>query len=133
MLFVGAGLMNISLLTSFFLTRMMGMTELRAGLVLSMLAVGSIVSSALSGPLSNKYGSQLFGAVGMIMMAGAMYSLSGLHADSTLPEVLIRLVVAGIGTGFTMAPVMSSAVRNVPEEKVGISSGITNMAKSLGV
>ncbi|MEK8211511.1 MFS transporter [Paenibacillus sp. FSL L8-0463] len=132
MLFVGAGLMNISLLTSFFLTRMMGMTELRAGLVLSMIAVGSIVSSALSGPLSNKYGSQLFGAVGMIMMAGAMYSLSGLHADSTLPEVLIRLVVAGIGTGFTMAPVMSSAVRNVPEEKVGISSGITNMAKSLG-
>lgn len=132
MIIVGAALMNIALLTSFFLTRMMGMTELKAGLVLSMIAVGSIVSSAISGPLSAKYGSHLFAAAGVVLMAGAAYSLSGLHADSALADVLVRLVIMGLGTGFTMAPVMSSAVRNVPEDKVGIASGITNMSKALG-
>ena len=132
MVIVGAALMNISLLTSFFLTRMMGMTELRAGLILSMIAVGSIVSSAISGPLSAKYGSHLFAAGGVVLMAGAAFSLSGLRADSSLTDVWGRLVVMGLGTGFTMAPVMSSAVRNVPEEKVGIASGITNMSKALG-
>ncbi|MHA6532892.1 MFS transporter [Paenibacillus sp. BAC0078] len=132
MLFVGAALMNLSLLTSFFLTRMMGMTELRAGLVLSMVAVGSIISSAISGPLSAKYGSHLFAAAGILVTGGAMYSLSGLHADSATSEVVIRLFVAGVGVGLTMAPVMSSSVRNVPEDKVGISSGVTNMAKALG-
>ncbi|WP_232381151.1 MFS transporter [Paenibacillus tianjinensis] len=132
MIIVGAALMNISLLTSFFLTRMMGMTELKAGLVLSMIAVGSIVSSAISGPLSAKYGSHLFAAGGVLIMAGAAYSLSGLQADSALADVLVRLVAMGLGTGLTMAPVMSSAVRNVPEEKVGIASGITNMSKALG-
>ncbi|MEC0171268.1 MFS transporter [Paenibacillus graminis] len=132
LLIVGAALMNLSLLTSFFLTRMMGMTELKAGLVLSMVAVGSIVSSAVSGPLSAKYGSHLFAAAGIVITGGAMYSMSGLHAESAVAEVVVRLLVAGVGIGLTMAPVMSSAVRNVPEDKVGISSGVTNMAKSLG-
>lgn len=132
LLIVGAALMNLSLLTSFFLTRMMGMTELKAGLVLSMIAVGSIVSSAISGPLSAKYGSHLFAAAGIMVTGGAMYALSGLHADSALSEVVVRLLVAGVGVGLTMAPVMSSAVRNVPDDKVGISSGVTNMAKALG-
>ncbi len=132
LLIVGAALMNLSLLTSFFLTRMMGMTELKAGLVLSMVAVGSIVSSAVSGPLSAKYGSHLFAAAGIVITGGAMYSMSGLHAESAVAEVVVRLLVAGVGIGLTMAPVMSSAVRNVPDDKVGISSGVTNMAKSLG-
>ncbi|OAB35904.1 MFS transporter [Paenibacillus macquariensis subsp. defensor] len=132
LLFVGAALSNIAILTSFFLTKVMGMTELKAGLILSILAVGSIVSSAVSGPLSNKYGSRLFGAIGVTLIIISTYSLRGLDVHSTVVEVLSRLGVAGIGVGFTMAPVMSSAIRNVPEEKVGISSGVINMTKALG-
>lgn len=132
MLIVGAALMNISLLTSFFLTRMMGMTELKAGLLLSVVALSSMFSSAISGPLSAKYGSNGFAALGIALMTCAAYWLSGLHADSSLADVILRLVLAGLGTGFTMAPVMSSTARNVPEEKVGIASGAVNMAKALG-
>lgn len=62
MIVLGAALMNISLLTSFYLTRVMGVSELKAGLVLSTMALGSIASSAVSGPLSAKYGSSLFAA-----------------------------------------------------------------------
>lgn len=132
LLVVGAALSNIAILTSFFLTKVMGMTELKAGLILSILAVGSIVSSAVSGPLSNKYGSRLFGAIGVTLIIISTYSLSGLDIHSTVMEVLLRLGAAGIGVGFTMAPVMSSAIRNVPEDKVGISSGVINMTKALG-
>ncbi|MNB67700.1 Multidrug resistance protein stp [compost metagenome] len=132
LLIVGAGLMNVSLLTSFFLTRMMGMTELKAGLILSMMAIGSTLTSALCGPLSGKYGSRWFAAAGVAVIAGATYSLSGLEANSPVGAVLLRLAFAGLGIGLTMAPVMSSAVRNVPEDKVGIASGVTNMTKALG-
>ncbi|MNS22322.1 Multidrug resistance protein stp [compost metagenome] len=132
LLIVGAALSNIALLTSFFLTSVLGMTELKAGLVLSMLAVGSIVSSAVSGSLSNKYGSRWFAAAGVAVLGGAAYSMSSLGANSTIGDVLIRLAAAGIGVGLTMAPVMSSAIRNVPEEKVGISSGVINMSKAFG-
>ncbi|WP_433943771.1 MFS transporter [Paenibacillus sp. SN-8-1] len=132
LLIVGAALSNIALLTSFFLTSVLGMTELKAGLVLSMLAVGSIVSSAVSGGLSGKYGSRWFAAAGVAVMGGATYSMSSLGVNATTGDVLIRLAAAGIGVGLTMAPVMSSAIRNVPEEKVGISSGVINMTKAFG-
>ncbi|KHL93948.1 major facilitator transporter [Paenibacillus sp. IHB B 3415] len=132
MIILGAALMNVSLLTSFYLTRVMGVSELKAGLVLSMMAVGSIASSAISGPLSAKYGSSRFAAAGMVLIGGATYSMSGLQADSTLGAVMLRLALAGLGVGLSMAPVMSSAIRVVPEDKVGIASGVTNMAKSLG-
>ncbi|BFH64404.1 MFS transporter [Paenibacillus azoreducens] len=129
---VGAALSNLALLTSFFLTRVMGMTELKAGLVLSTVAAGSIVSSAVSGGLSNKYGSRWFGAIGALMICGSLYSMSALEADSPIADVIFRLFIAGIGVGLTMAPVMSAGVRHVPEEKVGIASGVINMAKSIG-
>ncbi|AHV95857.1 MFS transporter [Paenibacillus sabinae] len=132
LLIVGAGLMNISLLTTFFMTRIMGMTELKAGLILSMLAIGSTLTSAVSGPLSGKFGSRWFAAGGVVVMAGATYSLGGLTSASPVSGILLRLALAGIGIGLTMAPVMSAAVRNVPEEKVGISSGVINMTKALG-
>lgn len=132
MIILGAGLMNLSLLTSFYLTRIMGISELKAGLVLSTMAVGSIVSSAVSGPLSAKYGSRLFAAAGMVLIGGATYSMSGLQADAGLGAVMLRLAVAGLGVGLAMPPVMSLAIRVVPEDKVGIASGVTNMAKALG-
>ncbi|MFD1909572.1 MFS transporter [Paenibacillus rhizoplanae] len=96
------------------------------------MALGSIASSAVSGPLSAKYGSSLFAAAGMVMIGAATYSMSGLEADSTLGAVMLRLAVTGFGVGLSMAPVMSSAIRVVPEDKVGIASGVTNMAKALG-
>lgn len=132
LLFVGAALSNIALLTSFFLTRILGMSVLKAGLVLSMLAVGSMVSSAVSGSLSGKYGSRWFAVAGIALICGATYAMGDLNSSSSFRDVLLRLGAAGIGVGLTMAPVMSSAIRHVPEEKVGISSGVINMAKALG-
>lgn len=132
LLVVGAGLMNMSFLASFYLTRILGMTELKAGLVLSVLALFSMVSSVITGPLSNKWGARWFGAAGIALLIAANYWLSLLGVDSTTADVIPRLGLAGLGLGMIMAPVMASTIRNVPEEKVGISSGIVNMTKSLG-
>ncbi|CAH8716499.1 MFS transporter [Paenibacillus thiaminolyticus] len=132
MLIVGAGLMMIFFLTSFFLTRMMEMSELRAGLLLSVVALGSMLSSSVVGPLSNRFGSRLFAVAGLTMMGAAAYWLGSLEPQSTEMDVVARLALAGFGMGMTIVPVMASSVRHVPEEKVGISSGVVNMTKALG-
>lgn len=132
LLVVGAGLMNLSFLASFYLTRILGMTELKAGLILSVLALFSMVSSVITGPLSNKWGARWFGAAGVVLFIAANYWLSLLGANSGTADVIPRLGLAGLGLGMIMAPVMAATIRNVPEEKVGISSGIVNMTKALG-
>lgn len=132
LLIVGAGLMNIAFLTSFYLTRILGMTELRAGLVLSVLALGSMVTSVAAGPMSNKYGARWFAVSGVLILIAASYALGQLGTDSATGGIILRLVFAGMGIGLTMAPLMSSTIRHVPEEKIGISSGVVNMTKALG-
>lgn len=129
---IGAGLTTMSFLTSFYLTRILGMTELKAGLILSVFALASMVTSIISGPLSNKFGARWFAAGGIALFITANFWLSRLTAGSTTMDVIPKLALAGLALGLTMAPVMASTIRNVPEEKVGISSGIVNMTKALG-
>lgn len=132
MFVVGIGLMNMTFLTSFFLIRILGMTELNSGLLLSVLALSSMVTSIAAGPLSSKYGSRWFGAAGVVLILASTYWLGSLGSDSSRMDVILRLIVGGFGLGLTMSPVIGSTIRNVPEEKIGISSGIINMAKALG-
>ena len=57
----------------------------------------------------------------------------GLTADATRLDVIWRLSIAGAGMGMTMAPTIGATVRAVPFDKVGISSGVTNMTRTIGM
>lgn len=130
---IGAGLMNATFLMSFFLTGIMGKTVLQAGLLISTMPLVSIVFSTISGPLSNKFGSRWFAVSGMITLILSVYLFSSLGSDAKNSEIMLKLALSGMGLGLSMAPVISSAVRNVPDDKVGMSSGITNMMRALGM
>lgn len=132
LLFLGAGMMSAIFMTSFFLTTVMGFTVLKAGLTIAVMPLASIVTSAFSGPLSAKFGSRIFGAAGMLLIAVSVFLLGGLHADSTSADVIWRLLITGSGMGMTMAPVMGSSIRNTPRDKSGMVSGILNMTRALG-
>ncbi|WP_438435043.1 MFS transporter [Gorillibacterium sp. sgz500922] len=132
MIVAGAAIMSIAFLFSFFLTRVRGMSELHAGLTISAMSLASMLGSVLAGPMAAKYGSRWFAAVGMTCMVASLYTFTSLTAESTLFAIIIRLALAGIGLGLTLSPVISSSIRNVPEEKVGIGSGVINMSRAIG-
>lgn len=44
-----------------------------------------------------------------------------------------RLAVCGAGVGMSMSPLMVSAVRNAPRDKVGIASGVANVSRTIGM
>jgi EmrB/QacA subfamily drug resistance transporter len=132
LLMIGAGIMMASFLMSYFLTNLMGKTVLQAGLIISAMPLASMIVSASVGALTNKYGSRIFVAAGMTVLAGSLYSYGELNPESDIVSIIGRLALTGIGMGLSMAPVMGSVIRNVPPEKVGIASGITNMTRALG-
>ena len=61
-----------------------------------------------------------------------------LLAFTSLPNVLyyvvacIGFIFIGLGLGFFATPALSTAVSNVPAEKVGTDSGIIKMTSTLG-
>lgn len=132
LLVLGAGIMASSFLMSYYLTGLMGKSVLHAGTIISAMPLASMVVSASIGALSNRYGSRFFAAGGLLLMAVSVYSYGSLSPDSALFSVIWRLALTGVSLGLTMAPVMGSVIRNVPQDKVGVASGITNMTRALG-
>ncbi len=128
----GAGIMAATFIMSYFLTQILGLNTLQAGLTISAMPLTSMISSAIVGPVTVKRGSRFFVTLGMTILAFSIFLLSGLSAESTRMDAVWRLLIAGVGLGMTMAPVMGSVIRNVPKEKVGIASGVTNMTRALG-
>jgi EmrB/QacA subfamily drug resistance transporter len=129
---IGAGITASSYLMSYFLTEIMGKSILHAGTTISAMSLASMVVSALAGGISNKLGSRWFVTAGMVVLALSVYLDGSLSAASTEWSVIWRLVLTGVGIGLSVAPVMGASIRNVPEEKVGIASGILNMSRAIG-
>jgi EmrB/QacA subfamily drug resistance transporter len=132
LLFLGAGMMSAIFMTAFYLTTVMGLSVLDAGLAVSVMPLASIATSAFAGPLSAKAGSRLFSGLGMALMALSVFLLGYLGPDSSTGDVVWRLLITGAGMGMTIAPVMGSAMRNTPPDKSGVVSGVLNMSRALG-
>jgi EmrB/QacA subfamily drug resistance transporter len=129
---LGMGMMNGVFFLAFFLTQVMGKTELEAGLVITALPLSSTVFSGITGTLSDRLGSRWFTTAGMAVLAVAVWLYSGLRPEATNGEIIWRLVLMGAGIGTAMAPVVGSTVRAVASDKIGIASGLGNMSRTVG-
>jgi len=132
LVFLGMGLMSGVFFMSFFLTRVMEMSQLRAGLIITALPLAAMVFSAVSGYFSDKYGSRWFAVAGSILLSYSLYLMSSLTAHSSLKEIIIKLVISGAATGIALPPVVRASIRATPEDKLGIASAVGNVFRTLG-
>jgi EmrB/QacA subfamily drug resistance transporter len=129
---LGMGMMNGVFFLAFFLTQVMGKTELEAGIVVTALPLSSTIFSAISGLLSDRLGSRWFTTAGMAIVAASVVIYAGLTPTASNADIIWRLVIMGAGIGTAMAPVVGSTVRAVAADKVGIASGVGNMTRTVG-
>lgn len=129
---LGLGMMSGAFFLAFFLTQVKGLDQLYAGLIISTMAAGSMVSSALSGRFMQKFGGRWFSVAGMALLSLSCYLFSTLTQYSTDLDIIWRLIVGGIGMGLSMSSMMGSMIKNVPKDKVGMTSGVNNMTRTLG-
>jgi hypothetical protein len=74
----------------------------------------------------------LLGA-GLALNAIAMWSMSRINAGSNWPSLIPGFVIGGIGIGMVNAPLASTAVSTVRQERAGMASGINNTFRQLGI
>ncbi|WP_341274204.1 MFS transporter [Clostridium saccharobutylicum] len=129
---LGLGMMSGTYLLSFFLIQVKGLNQLSAGLIISTMSLTSMIFSILSTILTKKLSSRLTSALGILLLSVSCYLNSSLTQNSSNTDIILRLIVAGSGTGLSMATLIGSIMANVPVEKIGIASGINNMTRTLG-
>src|SRR5262249_44558241 len=120
-------------LMPFYLQIVLGHSPLEAGLMLSPISLMLAVVAPLSGWLSDRVGSRILTTAGLACSTAGLFWLSTLGADSHYPDVLMRLVLLGLGMGLFQAPNNSAVLGATPRERLGVASGFLSAMRNLGM
>lgn len=131
--FIGVGMMGVFVYLQFYLQVGIGVDAATAGLVMGPMILVSVTGSIVSGQIMSRTGRYKYLAVtGSLMMFGSMLLLSTMTRETTIPGVLGRMFMFGIGMGLMM-PVMSIASQNAaPQKFLGIVSAFSQFFQQVG-
>ena len=118
-----AGLFTATFLLPFLLEQGRGFSPIEAGLLLTPVPITMAIVAPLSGMASDRFGPRVLASSGMVVMVLGLLSLTQLAVDFSLPDLIWRLVLLGVGQGLFMSPNSSAVLGSVPRPRVGTASG----------
>ncbi len=107
-------------------------TPLWAGILMTPMMIGFIVSGPLSGRLSDRKGAKLISTVGMGIGSLTFFLLALLPVDFAYWELGTILFAMGIGMGMFASPNAAAIMNSVPPENRGASSGMMTTLQNIG-
>ncbi len=120
-------------LLPFYLVQGRGFSPGFAGLLITAQPVAMVIVAPLAGRLSDRIGSRALSTTGMVFLAAGMFMFSRLTAQATEMDVILPLVIMGIGNGFFVSPNSSAILGSVPRQRLGIAAGVVATARNLGM
>jgi MFS family permease len=131
--FLVAGAMGAFFFLTQYLQDVLGLSPLRAGLAfLPLTAMLFLASQAASRVLVERLGERVVMVAGSTLTLLALAWLTRLDAGSGYADVLVSLVVLGLGNGLAFVPLTSAALHEVRPQEAGAASGLVNVAQQLG-
>jgi EmrB/QacA subfamily drug resistance transporter len=128
------GMMGIFLPFTIYLQSVLGFTALKAGLVMAPASLISLFVAPVAGRMTDKIGGKYILMSGLTLFAAGMGWLALIaHPNSTWPSFLAPLIVAGFGLGCIFAPLVTTAMRNIPPQLAGAASGVLNTVRQVGL
>jgi EmrB/QacA subfamily drug resistance transporter len=115
-----------------YLQEVLDYTPLEAGVRMLPIAAGLIVGGPLSAKLAGRFGTRTVVAVGLTVVATALFILSGAQTDSGYSLIASALVLLGFGMGATMAPATESIMSSVPLNHAGVGSAMNDTVRMVG-
>jgi MFS transporter, DHA2 family, multidrug resistance protein len=94
------------------------------------LAVG--IMAPIAGRLSDRFPAGLLGGIGLVLLGTGMALLALLPENPSIPNIVWRMLICGIGFGFFQAPNMKAIMSSAPPHRSGSASGIVATARLTG-
>lgn len=128
----GMGLFGSIFFIPLFVQGVVGSSATNSGLILTPLMLTSIVGSIVSGQLVSRLGKYKWLAIlGMLISVGGTLLLARLSVTSGNSDVLIAMLVLGLGMGFGMS-LYTLIVQNALPGKIGQSTAALTFFRSIG-
>jgi EmrB/QacA subfamily drug resistance transporter len=119
-------------LLPFYFEELRGFSVVQAGLLLTPLPVTLAIMAPLSGTLADRIGSSWLSPLGLAISCLGLFFLSQIDAHSTIPDILWRLVLTGIGQGLFQAPNTRALMGAARPSEQGIASGVLATGRVIG-
>ncbi|MFC7402925.1 MFS transporter [Citricoccus sp. GCM10030269] len=108
-----------------------GYTPLQSGLLVSVLAMGSLSASLAAGATLHRLGLRTLIAGGFTLAALGMV-VSALAATTHVPLLVVGLGLTGVGLGATMSVASTAIIGNVPARQAGMASSVEEVSYEFG-
>ena len=131
--FVGAGMFGGLILMPLYLQIVRGASPTAAGLQLTPLMLGILVTSMVSGRFMSKTGRyKVLPVTGTALMCTALLLMSTLGVDTPLWMPLAYMLLMGAGLGLSMQTLMVSVQNALPAKDMGVATSSVTFFRSLG-
>ena len=130
---ISASLFSMFLYLTLYLQDALRLSALKTGLVFLPLSVVSFFAAPIAGRLSARAPVRVVLGAGLALAAISLWLMSRIDVHSRWTALLPGFVVGGIGAGFVNAPLASTAVSTVQQERAGMASGLNNTFRQIGI
>ncbi|MDE3077317.1 MAG: MFS transporter, partial [Chloroflexota bacterium] len=131
--FIGVALIAAMVDVPLFAATVLGRSPLTSGLALLRLTVCIPVGAIAGGWLVHRLGVRVTGVSGLVAAAAGFLLMSGWSLHVTDPAMTPGLVLAGIGFGLVIAPVIFAALEPVEERDRGLASALVMVMRMVGM
>jgi EmrB/QacA subfamily drug resistance transporter len=134
MFITGAGMFGCFLFLTYYLQDTLKYSPVLTGLAFLPL-VAALMLAAQIGTivLLPRIGPQIPVFLGMLLGAGGMAWLTGIHVQGDYPvQILPQTVLVGLGMGLIFAPAMNVATQGVQPADAGVASAMVNTSQQVG-
>ncbi|HYB39311.1 MAG TPA: MFS transporter [Mycobacterium sp.] len=129
----GGVLFTVTVLVALYVQEIMGYSALRAGIGFIPFAIAMGIGLGASSQLVTWFQPRVVVISGGILVLGAMLYGSTLNRGIPyFPNLIVPVVVAGIGIGMIVVPLALSAIAGVGFDRIGPTSAIALMLQNLG-
>lgn len=127
------GMFGAILYVPIFSQGVIGGSATHAGLILTPLMIALVIASALSGQIISRTGKyKILAIAGTAIIVFALFFFSTIDKNTTNIQLIIRMIILGIGLGSTM-PIFTLAVQSAfPKQRLGEVTAGTQLFRSVG-
>src|SRR3954462_15303809 len=109
-----------------------GDDPITAGLKLTPMAIGMLISSPLAGAWADRHGSRALAASGMLVGGAGLAAMTSLQPGSPYWQSSLWLLIVGIGSGMFNSPNTAAMMGTVPAWGRGVAAGARAMLQNTG-
>ncbi|UCD95306.1 MAG: MFS transporter [Candidatus Zixiibacteriota bacterium] len=133
MLLVFISLISVTILLPFYLEEIKALKPQQVGLFLMIIPVCGFVLAPMAGYLSDKVQARIVSTSGATLMAAGIMLFRGLGYDATVADIVMPLLLVGVGMSFFSTPNTSCIMGSVHKYQLGTASGILATIRTLGI